>query len=310
MNYGEVRYEGRICRPPMEQGAFILPVEDGCSHNQCTFCHFFKDAHFRRISLSEVESELQRIRTQGANGPHRIFLGGGNAFTLPTDHLATVLDLIHRYFPNCREITADATVSDICRKSDTELQRLRDAGLGCLYVGLECGLDEVLAHLHKDHDITQAIEQLDRLNALSMAHGAHLMTGAGGQGYALKNGLATAQLLNRVRPSAIINVSMFIDQRAPLYAEVESGAFVPASRREHLQEERIVLENLLEPLRYDSFQIGSELRILGNLPQDRERLLGRLDAAITACAAHPEPVRIMPLCADRRVVNEAFTTEP
>ena len=29
MNYGKVQYTGHICRPPMEEGAFILPVEDG-----------------------------------------------------------------------------------------------------------------------------------------------------------------------------------------------------------------------------------------------------------------------------------------
>ena len=309
MNYGEVIYKGSICRPPMEEGAFILPVEDGCSHNQCAFCHFFKNVPFRLISLAEVDSELRRIRALSANGPHRVFLGGGNAFTLPADHLEAILGLIHRYFPNCREITADATVSDIRRKSDTELQRLRDAGLGCLYVGLECGLDEVLARLNKDHDTAEAIRQLDRLNAFGMPYGAHMMTGAGGQGYARQNGLATAKLLNRVKPSAIINVSMFIDRRAPLYREVENGTFVLASRLEHLEEERIILENLQIPLRYDSFQIGSELRILGVLPRDRERLLGRLQAAIAACAGHPESASIMPLCADRRVVKDAFATD-
>ena len=219
MNYGAVAYEGSICRPPMEEGAFILPVQDGCSHNQCLFCHFYKDVPFRLIPLDEVEAELQRIRALNARGPRRIFLGGGDALALPAERLSAVLEMIRRYFPRCREITADATVTDIRRKSDAQLLRLRDAGLGCLYVGLECGLDTVLTRLHKDHNNTEAIMQLERLNALSMPHGAHVMTGAGGRGSAAENGLATARLLNRVRPCAIINVSMFIDNRAPLFAD-------------------------------------------------------------------------------------------
>lgn len=309
MNYGAVTYEGSICRPPMEEGAFILPVEDGCSHNQCTFCHFYKDVPFRLIPLAEVEAELRRIQALNAQGPRRIFLGGGDALALPTGHLLMVFDLIHRYFPRCRHITADATIADIRRKSDGELLRLREAGLGCLYVGLECGLDAVLAHLRKDHHNAEAIGQLDRLNALAMPHGAHVMTGAGDRGTAAENGLATTALINRVRPCSIINGSMFIDNRAPLFAEVGKGAFRPASALEHLQEERALLTNLQIPLRYDSWQIFSELRLVGNLPRDRERLLQRLDAAITACAAQPQSLRIMPRCADQRQVGEAFSTD-
>jgi hypothetical protein len=306
MNYGEVAYAGSICRPPMEQGAFILPVEDGCSHNQCSFCHFYKNVPFRLISLAEVESELRRIQALSGRGPQRIFLGGGDALALPAEHLLAILGLIRRYFPGCREITADATVSDIRRKSDAELRRLADSGLGCLYVGLECGLDPVLSHLHKDHDTDQAIKQLSRLNALNLPHGAHLMTGAGGRGTARANGLATAELINRVQPCAIINVSMFIDRRAPLYRELASGAFIPASREEHLVEERTLIEHLRLPLRYDGWQITSELRLLGELPRHRERLLHRLDLAIAACAEHPEPASIIPRCGDHRLVSEAF----
>ena len=91
MNYGQVDYQGSICRPPMEQGAFILPVEDGCSHNRCSFCHFYKNVPFRLVPLDEVESELRRIYDLNTNGPKRIFLGGGNAFALPTKHLIKFL---------------------------------------------------------------------------------------------------------------------------------------------------------------------------------------------------------------------------
>ena len=214
--------------------------------------------------------------------------------------------MISHYFPACQEITADATISDIRRKSDKELKELKDAGMGCLYVGLECGDDEALRHLGKDHLNLQAIEQLDRLNALAMSHGAHLMTGASGSSQARERGLATAQLINRVKPESIINVSMFIDSRAPLQKEVENGSFIPATVLEHLLEERALIENIQVPLNYDSIQIGCEVRILGTLPQDRERLLLRIDRAISAARQLPKSQKITPICADRRVVGEAY----
>ena len=113
--------------------------------------------------------------------------------------------------------------------------------MGSLCVGLEYGTDRVLARLRKDHDIEEAIRQLDRLSA---PHGAHLMTGAGRRCLARENGFATARRINRVRSSTIINVSMLIPHRAPLYREVESGVFPSVSRLEHLQEERAIIENL------------------------------------------------------------------
>lgn len=40
-----------------------------------------------------------------------------------------VLDIIHRYFPECREINMNATVSSILLKSDDELQKLAAHGV-------------------------------------------------------------------------------------------------------------------------------------------------------------------------------------
>lgn len=55
-----MEYEGVICRPPMELGAFLLPVTVGCTHNRCTFCTFYKGTGFRVIPMEDVEAELAR----------------------------------------------------------------------------------------------------------------------------------------------------------------------------------------------------------------------------------------------------------
>ena len=79
-----MEYEGRICRSPMERGAFMLPVAVGCAYNACKFCDLFKDLKYRELPLEQVEAELARVRSLAGN-PERVFLGDGNAFGMDTE---------------------------------------------------------------------------------------------------------------------------------------------------------------------------------------------------------------------------------
>ena len=107
-----MEYEGQICRAPMERGSFMLPVMVGCSYNQCRFCMLFKHLRFRLLPLEQIEGELQRVQAAGGR-PEKIFLGDGNAFDLETERLLKILELVHRYFPECRTVNMDATVTGI-----------------------------------------------------------------------------------------------------------------------------------------------------------------------------------------------------
>lgn len=50
-------YEGRICRPAFEKGAFKLPISIGCSYNECKFCGLFKNLKFKIID-DEIEVDI------------------------------------------------------------------------------------------------------------------------------------------------------------------------------------------------------------------------------------------------------------
>ena len=189
-----MNYEGQICRPPMERASFMLPVEVGCSYNRCRFCTLFKHLKFRELPMSDVEAELQRVKNLGGH-PKRIFLGDGNPFGLSTEHLLDILKLIHSYFPDCREINMDATVTNISEKSDEELRRLHEEGIQELYLGIESGMDELLRYMKKDHTVEEAYEQIARLKQAGLIYNAHLMLGLAGAGRGLENAERTAEKL-------------------------------------------------------------------------------------------------------------------
>ena len=275
-----MKYEGRICRSPMQRGAFMLPVSVGCPYNRCRFCDLFRDLTFRKIGRSAVEAELVRVKQAGGS-PKRIFLGDGNAFFLETAELLELLSLIRSYFPGVTEINCDASVTSILAKSDAELRDLADAGMRYLYIGIESGLDDVLLFMQKDHDTAEAKEAVRRLRAAGLLFAAHYMTGIAGRGRGEKDACALAALFNETQPSHIVNFSLFLSPNTPLARDAADGRFVPAGTRENLEEEKRLLE-LLRPkpghtIRYEGFHDEIELRVHGELPRDREKLLRILE---------------------------------
>lgn len=281
-----MNYEGQICRAPMERGSFMLPVQVGCSYNGCRFCTLFKHLQFRILPREQVKAELERVKGLGGD-PKRVFLGDGSAFDLETDRLLDIASMVHEAFPGCTEIAMDSSVRGIASKTDEELRALADAGVKRLYVGIETGLDDVLTFMAKGATAGDARLQTARIAAAGIEYGAHIMTGVAGEGRGLENARATAALLNETRPAAICNFSMFVGRRAPLWKSVMDGSFRPAPLAEAMEEERLLIELLDIETDYDGFQDIVEFRTRGRLPQDREKMLKDLDAAIEKYKAQP-----------------------
>ena len=288
-----MQYEGQICRPPMERASYMLPVAVGCSYNACTFCMLFKHLRYRRLSREQIEAEMQRVHAAGGN-PKTIFLGDGNAFGLDTEELLWILERIHHYFPGCDAVNMDATVTNISLKSDEELKALYDAGVRNLYLGIESGLDDVLAFMKKDHNLQQAYEQIGRMQKTGLIFNAHMMTGLAGKGRGIENAEATAEFFNRTKPARIINFSIFHHRRSPLYREIEAGRYTPADEQENLREEKRLLELLdVEDLRYDGFHdVVLQLRFRGTFPKDKEKLLAQVDKAIAYWETQPPVLKV------------------
>lgn len=294
-------YEGRICRTPGERGAFKLPISVGCPYNACAFCDLFKDLKYRELPLGQIEAELAHVRNVGGE-PRRIMLGDGNAFFADFERLEAIVELIEQYLPSCTSISSDASIPSIAAKTDGQLAWLADHHYTLVYIGIESGLDDVLAFMNKDHDNTECRIQIERLHAAGIEYGAHIMTGAAGAGRGLENARATAALLNETHPVSICNFSMGVAPTTALGAWVREGRFTPASREECLQEERELISLLNIPARFEGFHFDYDrekancpectgdtaefndfitdwTHTRGSLPRDRARLIAELDAA-------------------------------
>lgn len=281
-----MNYEGQICRAPMERSSFMLPVMVGCSYNRCKFCNLFRHLKYRELPMEQIEEELNRVKEVGGN-PKKIFLGDGNAFGLKMEKLVAIIDLIHKYFPECQIINMDATITSISKKTDEELKLLFEKGVRHLYIGIESGLDDVLIFMEKDHNLAQAYKEIERLQKAGLIYDAHIMTGVAGVGRGEENAKALAEFLNCTRPKHVVNFSMFLHKEVPLYKHVEDGSYIPADELANLKEERVLLANLAventegsEEMIYEGFHDFIEVRVKGKLPKDRTRMLAKLDDVI------------------------------
>ena len=281
-----MNYEGQICRAPMERSSFMLPVTVGCPYNQCKFCNLFRHLRYRELPAEKIEEELKRVKDIGGS-PTKIFLGDGNAFGLKTERLFWILERIQSYFPDCRTINMDATVTSILQKSEQELKRLAEYGVRHLYLGIESGLEDVLTFMKKDHTVSEAYEAIERLQAAGLIYDAHIMTGVAGRGRGRENADALAQVLTQTHPAHVVNFSMFIHREVPLYREIENGNYVPADELESLREEKRLLEQLNIPVKYEGFHDYLQIRVRGKLPSDQEKMVGKLETFIKKYEAKP-----------------------
>lgn len=281
-----MNYEGQICRAPMERSSFMLPVTVGCPYNQCKFCNLFRHLRYRELPAEKIEEELKRVKDVGGS-PTKIFLGDGNAFGLKTERLFWILERIQSYFPDCRTINMDATVTSILRKSEQELKRLAEYGVRHLYLGIESGLEDVLTFMKKDHTVSEAYEAIERLQAAGLIYDAHIVTGVAGRGRGQENADALAHFLNQTHPAHVVNFSMFIHREVPLYREIENGNYVPADELESLREEKRLLEQLNIPVKYEGFHDYLQIRVRGKLPSDQEKMVGKLETFIKKYEAKP-----------------------
>ena len=117
-----------------------------------------------------------------------------------------------------------------------------------------------------------------------------MMTGIAGKGRGIENAIALAEFYNKTKPRKIVNFSLFLHRESPLYKDIEAGRFEPADELENLKEERKLLELLeLENVKYDGFHDFVGVRVRGTLPQDKGKMLVKLDKAIEAYE-NKEPV--------------------
>jgi len=277
-----MQYEGDIYRPPSEAYSLIVQVTVGCMHNGCTFCEAFKAKQFRIKSFEAVLSDLREARRYYRH-VERVFFADGDAFCMTTDELMRLLNAVCVLFPECTRIGIYGRASQILCKRDDELVRLREAGLGIIYVGAESGSDEVLCRVNKGESAERIIAAVQKAERAGIKASVTFILGLGGRELMAEHAVKTGEMISVMGATYVGLLTLMLDPAAPLYAEERSGKFVQLTPLETVEELEIILAhaNCDKETVLRSNHASNWLVLKGTLPHDKERMLHQIRRAKT-----------------------------
>ncbi len=287
-----IRYVEPVFRPPSEAESLILPVTDGCSWNQCTFCEMYTapQKQFRARSEEEVLESIRLTGQRYGDQIRRVFLADGDALVLPTRRLLSILEAIRIHMPAVRRISSYCLPRNLRKKSQADIDELAAAGLTMAYVGAESGDDAVLAAVSKGETFDTTCEALDKLGTAGITRSVMILNGLGGKALSAQHADNSARLANATQPEYLATLVVSFPQGEERLRAGFPG-WEPLSQHELFVEMERFLSGLeLKRTVFRSDHASNWLVLKGTLGADKERLLQQVRQAISAPqAAHLRP---------------------
>ncbi len=304
-------------RPPSEAYSLLIRATIDCPWNRCRFCNMYKGKKFQLRPVEEIKQDIRAARsihdrikevswksgygdrvaeaaaTVLRNPPnhavHNVALwmyGGGqsaflqdaNSLIMRTSELAEVIRFLKETFPSINRITSYGRSKTAAKKKLEELVELREAGLSRLHIGLESGYDRLLQYMDKGVTAAEQVTGGRKVVESGISLSEYVLLGLGGKGMWREHAIETARVLSEISPDFIRIRTLSVNDRLPMYADIENGDFVRTTDEEMLEEEKLLIEHLECHSDYVSDHIGNLLQELeGRLPQDKEKMLAVID---------------------------------
>lgn len=264
--------------PMPEMHNLMVPLTSGCSYHKCLYCDLNFRQKFHVFKLEDIEDYLKSEKskyTKMKRSPKKFTLLEGNPLCVKTSYLESVFKLIGKYF-EVDYISMFARASDVLRKSDEELLRLKSLGLDRLCLGLESGSDDVLSFHNKGHTAMDSVRACKKLERLGIKYSVYIMLGLGGKDMTKVHREETAKLLNKIKPFEVVFVTTVIFKRAPLKDYVREKKFRRLSIKEVLNEEIYILEHIDMDAVIKATHKTNPLPVLAKFPEGKEAMLKKL----------------------------------
>ncbi len=277
-----MRYEGPIYRPPSEADSLLIQATVGCPWNKCTFCVAYKRGpRFKIRPVKDICKDI--ISAYRSYGPvfKTMFLPSGNTIVMPTDQLAEVCRFAKKVFPHLERITIYGSSRYIVRKSLEELKELKEAGLSRIHVGLESGNDEILRRVKKGTTAEEQIIAGKIVKEAGIELSEYVILGLGGTELTKEHALDTARAINEIKPDFVRLRTLVPKINTLLLYQLRKGKFKLLSPHQVLEEARLLIENINCETFITSDHHSNYINLEGRLPQEKEKLLKKIEIALS-----------------------------
>ncbi|TIH06885.1 radical SAM protein [Pseudomonas leptonychotis] len=277
-----ISYIEPVFRPPSEAHSLILPVTNGCSWNQCTFCEMYtqEQKKFRARDEAQVLEEIRRTGEQMI--VQRVFLADGDALVMPTRRLLTILTAIREHMPEVTRVSSYCLPRNLRKKSVAELKELADAGLGMAYVGCESGDDEVLARVNKGETYASSLSALDKLGQAGITRSVMILNGLGGTLLSEQHADNSARLMSESQPEFLSTLVVSFPQGEARFRQNFADFQALNQQQLFVEVERLLQGLELRDTVFRSDHASNYLVLKGTLGADKQRLLAQVRQAIEA----------------------------
>ena len=267
-------------RPPSEANSLLLRVTRGCPWNRCAFCSMYKAIKFEIRDLEEVQSDIELAKDLYGDRIQTVFIGDSNSLVVKTEMLIKILNSLFSSFPHIERVTSYARSKTLVKKPIEDLEKICQAGLTRLHVGLETGDRDLLKEIEKGATPEEMIEAGRKAKQAGFEYSLYVLLGIGGEENWERHARGTAEVLNQIDPH-FIRVRTFVPQpNSPLYEAMMRGDFKSPSPETILKETKLLLEELHVNSQFLSDHISNLLPLHGKLPEEKERMVQMTEDAL------------------------------
>jgi len=285
-----MRYEGPIYRPPSEADSLLIQATVGCPHNKCTFCMVYKKGPKYRVrSVKGIIEDIDEAFDVYGGKVNALFFPAGNSIAMPTRDLAAICRYSMATFPVLQRITVYGSSQYIAKKGLADMAMLREAGLSRIHVGLESGDDDILKRVKKGTNASEQIKAGKIVKKAGIELSEYVILGLGGVERSEIHALKTAEAINAIEPDFVRLRTLVPKINTLLLHEIKKGRFELLSPYQVLKETRLLIDNLECQTILASDHYTNYLNLSGNLPEDKDRMLGEIDRALNWDPSHFRP---------------------
>jgi radical SAM superfamily enzyme YgiQ (UPF0313 family) len=290
-----MNYIGHVIRPPSEAYSLILQVTVGCSHNMCTFCGTYKEVKFHIKDMSVINSDIDEASSCGIKW-EKAFLADGDVLILPTSQLLDIINTLKKKNPTIERIGVYGNTKSIIKKTPAELKKLKDAGLGIVYQGVESGSEIVLRSIRKGALPDRIEESAKKVMDAGILLSQTYLLGIGGVELSREHAEQSGKLISRISPDYASALTLMILPNTTLHADIVAGKFKLPDKIGMVEELKIMIENINadKNIFFTSNHASNYVPVRANFPADKKnvlKLLGKIVSNRNESVLKPEYMR-------------------
>lgn len=270
-----MHFASRIIRPPYEARSKFLQVTTACSHNNCSFCSYYRNIQYSVSPVDEIIEDLEELRNDSYSFK-RIWLQGADPFSLSFDKLYEIASLIHEYLPFVQSIGGYARIDSLKNKTLEELKILKEVGYNSIVFGMESGDDYLLDYMNKGYKSDDIIEQLSKMDEAELSYTLIFLNGLGGHDYGFSHAIKTADVINRLHPERIMINGLTVFENTQLFKDIKAGKFIESKEKEKILELKCFLERLDVDTFIDATNDSNCIHFFGRIPKNKNAIIDHL----------------------------------